>query len=185
MGTVLIHASVEDALPFVQAGVLRIDPDGSIWRCKVRHAGYWGAKWSDREPTRAEHDSRNSLDVRLSIGSFQRIVVPAAPLVWTVLVGPIPAGLRVYRRDGDHRNNDPKNLYVAFGHSNYRGSLRVFDDDYIDQLRGACDHPHERRLLEAIITHGSQTHAAEALGYDQPSLSRFMKKLVARIGDQP
>ena len=103
----------EGVLAAVNAGILRVDRDGSIWRCKKRQVGDWGSRWFDVDPVRCEHDTGSTLQVRVTAGHANRIQMQVDRLVWRVYRGPIPPGKKIAHRDDDRYNNALDNLTLV------------------------------------------------------------------------
>lgn len=111
------------ALAHVEAGVLRVDDDGSIWRARRRHTRRHG-EWISMAPRRVENLGgkgywRVSLHVP-ELGSLA--IVMAHRLVYEVKVGPIPDGLEINHKDLDKQNNRPDNLETVTGAQNTQHS---------------------------------------------------------------
>jgi hypothetical protein len=106
----------------VTAGVLRVDPDGSVWRCKRRR----GEVWSDMKPRRVENlGGKGYLRVSLHVGQgYPLAIVMAHRLVYELLVGPIPGGLEIDHINGDKRDNRPSNLEPVTAPENMRRSYK-------------------------------------------------------------
>jgi hypothetical protein len=173
--------SEEQFLPYVAAGILRVDPDGSIWRCKIRRVGNGWSRWDPIEPVRAEGGGRGDLSVRVTGGHGLKLSTPAARLVWAVLRGSISHDELIGHRDFDPSNNDPANLYKCRAVPGKKRPRKPIDEDYAEQLRSACQEPFERRTLEKILKCGTQFEAAESIGCDPSTVGKFLKKLRARI----
>ena len=106
----------------VAAGVLRVEADGTIWRCKTRHGG----GWRDIEPRRMENvGGKGYLRVSLNVAAgLPLAIVMAHCLIYEVFVGPIPDGLQIDHKDNDKTNNRPDNLEPVTGLENMRRSFR-------------------------------------------------------------
>lgn len=104
----------------VTAGVLRVEADGTVWRCKSRVGG----TWHDVEPRRVENvGGKGYLRVSLHVArGLPLAIVMAHCLVYEVLVGPIPKGLQIDHKDNDKTNNRPENLEPVTGLENMRRS---------------------------------------------------------------
>ncbi len=150
-----MRASDEEILAYVDAGVIRVDPDGSVWRCRKRQVGIRYAKWIDCEPTRCELWSSGDIRVPLCQNSI-RLAIPIVRLVWLVLVGLIPEGHRVFRRRGvDKRNNHPDHLYLV--------EYRSFFDLSLDELWMFCRSPREELIMSVFVDAGTPLEAARLL----------------------
>lgn len=108
-----------DAMAYAKAhvsiGVLRVDPEGRIWREKI----FAGGRYRDVEPRRAENvGGKGYLRVSLAKPGGKLAIVMAHSLVFELLVGPIPDGLEVNHKDLDKTNNRPDNLEVVTGAQN-------------------------------------------------------------------
>lgn len=165
--------SEDRLLSYVEAGVLRVDLDGSIWRCKVRHVGRGWSRWDDREPTRAESGPQTGTLVKVTAGHGLRYQTTASRLVWRVHRGPIPHGMNVYHRDFDHSNNNPDNLYLAGSGTGSRA--------YAMTLLNACEHRHEAMMIQALITYSTQALAAEVIGVSYTTIAKLIRRLRKRI----
>lgn len=104
----------------VAAGVLRVDDNGSIWRCKIRV----GQRWRDVPPRRVENvGGKGYLRVSLHVSRGRPLaIVMAHNLAYEVLVGPIPRGLELDHRDNNKTNNRPSNLEPVTPLENMRRS---------------------------------------------------------------
>lgn len=106
-------------LEHVQRGVIRVDPDGSIWRCAIRR----GNRWKSIEPRRVENLSgKGYLRVSLQKPDGGLAIVMAHRLVHEVFIGPVPLGLQINHKDLNKTNNTPSNLEVVTGARNIQHS---------------------------------------------------------------
>lgn len=159
-------------LPYVEAGILRVDPDGTIWRCKIRRVGRGWSRWDDQKPTRAESGPL----VKVTGGHGLRLQAIATRLVWRVYRGPIPSGMNVHHYDFDTSNRSVDNLFLS------KGGVPL---DYGQRLLDVCEHRHEAMILRALLEHGTQTDAAEVLGVASATISKLVAKLRRRIDALP
>jgi hypothetical protein len=108
--------AMELVLSFVRDGTLVFDADGRLWRHKV------GGR--PAEPRRVEHtDSKGYLRVTVGIPRAEKTChVQAHCLLWTLLHGPIPAGMQVNHKNLDKKDNRPDNLELVTGSGNIRHS---------------------------------------------------------------
>lgn len=108
------------ALRYVTAGLLRVDPDGAVWRVAVLRRGAVRAV----APRRAESvGSKGYLRIVLGVpGRRETCSVAAHRVVYAALVGPIERGLQINHRDLNKQNNHPSNLEVVSGAENIRHS---------------------------------------------------------------
>jgi hypothetical protein len=111
----------------VAAGVLRVDADGTIWRCMQRTSD----GWQNVMPRRVENvGGKGYLRVSLHVSKGHGLaIVMAHRLVYELLVGPIPAGLEIDHKDNNKTNNRPENLQTVTGLenmklSNHRGRTK-------------------------------------------------------------
>ena len=104
------------ALSYVAGGLLRIEPDGSVWRVAELRSGRVVAV----EPRRAETvGGKGYLRIVLGVpGRHQTCSVAAHRLVYAAVVGVIPDGLQINHRDLNKQNNRPANLEVVTGSEN-------------------------------------------------------------------
>ncbi len=101
----------------VDAGVLRVEEDGTIWRdAVVTSAGI-----RQIASRRAESNGRGYRRVTAWVGGVCHSVY-AHRLVWVVLVGPIHDGLQINHKDLNKTNNHPSNLEVVTGAENIQHS---------------------------------------------------------------
>lgn len=176
------RASDAEILAYVDAGVLRVDPDGSVWRCRKRQVGRGYAKWIDcKPPVRAENQATGTVRVP-SCHPSVRFEFPVARLVWLVLCGPIPEGKNVFHRDGSRRggstrNNHPSNLFVTERRS-FGGYKPVQAVD--EELFEFCRSPREQLLLHAVMVHGSLYAAAKELGCNPGLISACLRQIRRR-----
>lgn len=115
-----------DAMQFakdhVDAGVLRVDDNGCVWReAAIIHGSSRPVK-----SRRAENvGGKGYLRVSLWVSEERRLCqVMAHRLVYEVLVGPIPDGLEINHKDLNKQNNKPNNLEPVTGLENTRHSWR-------------------------------------------------------------
>lgn len=108
--------ALELALSYVAAGLLRVDPDGSVWRVAELRRGRSVAV----EPRRAETvGGKGYFRIVLGVPDKARnCSVAAHRLVYAALVGAIPDGLQINHRDLNKQNNRPDNLEVVTGSEN-------------------------------------------------------------------
>lgn len=129
---------MEYAKAHVADGVLRVDPEGRIWRCKILHRdGYY----TNVKERRAEHvGGKGYLRVSLHVPIENRLaIVMAHCLVYEVLVGPIPSELQINHEDLDKKNNHPLNLKQMTGAENIQHSYangRIHPWTYATDWRG-------------------------------------------------
>ena len=164
------RATDEQMLEYVKAGVLRVDPDGSVWRCKKRQVGIRYAKWMDCTPRRCDNLRSYIIKVPLCQNSIQ-LAISTPRLVWRVLRGPIPAHCRVVHIDGNRRNNHPDNLKLQ----------RMLSSIGIDELWSACRSPREELILHALIEHGSYMEAARSLGVRLGRIAETLRTMRRRV----
>ena len=107
------------ALAHVREGVLRVDADGTIWRCAVRR----GLRWKEIEPRRVENPGgKGYLRVSLQKPGGGLAIVMAHRLVYEVFEGPIPYGMQINHKDLNKTNNIPSNLEIVTGAKNIQHS---------------------------------------------------------------
>jgi hypothetical protein len=108
--------ALEFALSYVAAGLLRVEPDGSVWRVAELRRGRVVAV----EPRRAETvGGKGYFRIVLGVpGKARNCSVAAHRLVYSALVGAIPDGLQINHRDLNKQNNRPDNLEVVTGSEN-------------------------------------------------------------------
>ncbi len=108
--------ALEFALSYVATGLLRVDPDGSVWRVAELRRGRVVAV----EPRRAETvGGKGYFRIVLGVPDKARnCSVAAHRLVYAALVGAIPDGLQINDRDLNKQNNRPDNLEVVTGSEN-------------------------------------------------------------------
>lgn len=104
----------DDVYWAVQAGDLRIDPQGRVWRHAIRRGNRWapGTLVIPCRPRRAERLAHKYLQVRVMTNNVRSHAL-AHRLVWRHFVGPIPAGMTVNHKNGNHTDNRPSNLELA------------------------------------------------------------------------
>jgi hypothetical protein len=114
----------DDAMAFakahVEAGVLSVESDGTIWRCAIMVRG----AWRQCKPRRAENPGgKGYLRVSLCIpGTRQLAIVMAHCLVYELKVGPIPDGLQINHKNLIKTDNRPDNLEPVTGAGNIQHS---------------------------------------------------------------
>lgn len=106
----------------VDAGVLRIDDSGRVWRVAVRRNTSRVVRLAI--PRRAESRVGGYLTVAVSIDGI-RVSAKAHRLVWHCLVGPIPDGLCINHKNGVKDDNRPENLEVVTFSENNTHACRV------------------------------------------------------------
>jgi hypothetical protein len=113
-------SALDYALSLLHAGHLSVDADGYVWRHAILLHGRWKAV-----PARRAENVAGKGYLRLTLqspGATQVRSVMAHRVIWTLLRGPIPAGLQVNHKDLDKRNNRLDNLELVTGSGNIRHS---------------------------------------------------------------
>lgn len=100
------------AAKLVEEGVLRLDPDGSVWRLKKVYGP--GIVKTLKTPKRIDYGPpgrHRNFKITLSPGVLSSVSL--ARFVWQVHKGDIPDRLTVNHKDGDPTNNTLDNLELA------------------------------------------------------------------------
>lgn len=101
----------------VEAGILRVDSMGRVWRCFIwRHGRYYPIT-ERRGARRAENvGGKGYYRVTIKLPDDKKAAtVMAHKLVYEVLVGPIPPGLEIDHKNTIKTDNDPRNLEPVTG----------------------------------------------------------------------
>lgn len=105
----------------VAEGVLRLDPDASVWRLKKRK----GPMLFRCTPKRIDYASSGAYRaVKVTIDGAP-VTVQLARLVWQVHKGDIPDRLTVNHKDGNASNNALDNLELATHSEQHKHRFRV------------------------------------------------------------
>lgn len=111
-----------EAAKLVHEGILRLDPDGSVWRLKKRK----GDMLFRCTPKRIDYrSSGNYRAVKVTIAACTLVTVQLGRLVWQVHKGDIPDRLTVNHKDGDASNNALDNLELATHSEQHLHRFRV------------------------------------------------------------
>lgn len=161
--------SMKHALALIERGVIQVLPDGTIW--KLRNLNSTPLLQPRRLETKSK---RGYLAVRVSSDS-KSFMLAAHRLVWTVLRGPIPAGMDINHIDGNKHNNDPANLEPVSRGDNHRHAYRTGIRSAPSNLRP--------RILEKVAPQAKQLRAqglpyseiAARLGVSQTTAYRATK----------
>jgi hypothetical protein len=106
----------------INQGMLRITPKGEIWKLAAISGG---KKKISITPKRAECKLKNGyLGITVCMNGRQFLLL-AHRAVWTILVGRIPGGMDINHKDGNKRNNDPKNMEVVTRSENLYHAVRT------------------------------------------------------------
>lgn len=106
----------------VTEGVLRLDPDGSVWRLKKRK----GAMLFRCTPKRIDlADKDGYRKIRVTTAPMVVTSCQVARLVWQVHKGDIPDRLTVNHKDGNASNNALDNLELATHSEQHKHRFRV------------------------------------------------------------
>jgi hypothetical protein len=158
------ESTFDIAMQLVKDRMFGVEPDGAIWRYKVRTI--WG--YRDIEPRRADRIA--PIGYRYIHAQIKRrqIAVPAHRIVWTVLRGPIPAGFEINHKDGDKANNHPSNLELVTPSENIRhsylslGRPRQGSPKWSDDMRADVVRLHSEGLSYRSIERLTGVSAATA-----------------------
>lgn len=124
----------EDVYQAVLLGELEIDSLGRVWRVAARR----GDRWTGQARTipcarrRAENDTNKYLQVRVMFNGV-RFHALAHRLVWRHFAGPIPDGMTINHKNGQHRDNRPENLELATPQEQVRHARDVLRRGRLDQ----------------------------------------------------
>lgn len=111
--------SLDAARRMIEAGVIEVRPDGTVWKLRNMNATPLDA------PRRMETRSSNGyLSVKVCLEGRQ-YAMTAHRLAWTVLRRSIPAGMEINHKDGVKTNNHPDNLEVVTGSENNLHAYRT------------------------------------------------------------
>lgn len=110
------------ALELVRTGILRVTPNGEVWKDKETTSR---GQVKAITPRRAESVHSNGyLNVCFQV-SKRKHAVYAHRLVWMVLKGSIPPDADINHQDGDKKNNDPANLEPTTHSANLKHAYRT------------------------------------------------------------
>lgn len=111
---VQIQMMEEKVYPLILRGELEVDSLGRIWRLKKRGWNRWKKQvvFHPCKRVRAEHDTGVYLMVRAMIDG-KRYHAQASRLVYRHFHGPIPFGLTINHKNGNKKDNVPRNLETA------------------------------------------------------------------------
>jgi hypothetical protein len=102
-----------EAARMVAEGLLRLDPDGSVWRLK-RFSREGNGVLIPCEPNRIDYPTKRGnryFDIR--IGPNQRSKVQVSRLIWQLAKGDIPPMMTVNHKDGDPTHDALDNYELA------------------------------------------------------------------------
>lgn len=104
------------AAQMVHDGILRVDPDGSVWRLRRLSKEGDGATY-DQRPKRIDYGppgGHRMFEIRIGeVGQRRSVKVQVARLVWQVHKGDIPPKLTVNHKDGRPDRNVIDNFELA------------------------------------------------------------------------
>ena len=158
--------AMQAALLLIKREVIEVREDGTIW--KLRNVSGPELKKPRRLETKSK---RGYLAIRVTVDG-KHFMMAAHRLVWTVLRGPIPAGMDINHLDGAKHNNRPGNLEPATRRQNHLHA-------YSTGLRSAPSNM-PPRVLEGIAKSAKALRAkgmsflaiAKALGVSQTTAFR-------------
>lgn len=110
--------AIEIAIRQIQAGVIEIRPDGTIWKLKNLNA------MPRTAPSRMDKKSKRGYMILAVWEDGKCHLMTAHRLIWTYLNGPIPVGMDINHKDGNRINNRPENLEIMTRGDNLRHSYR-------------------------------------------------------------
>lgn len=133
-------------LSLVKSGELEIDPEGRIWRVKVRGGNPARGSYAVRPCARkrAEHPLRDGYLILKVMVDGKRTTALAHRVVWTHFNGPIPDGLTINHKNGAKADNAPSNLETATSSEQRRHA--------IDTLKVNRNRPKGERNPKAQMT---------------------------------
>jgi hypothetical protein len=106
------------AIKSVLLGVLKVDQDGLVWRCKFKTHGVW----KDCTPRRAENiGGKGYFRLTLTSPSGRQVMTMAHKLVWAWFNGPIPKE-QINHDNLNKADNHPDNLIPATPEENIQHS---------------------------------------------------------------
>ena len=120
----------------VEMDELTIDAIGRVWRVAARRRNRWTGTTASIpcEPRRTENSAGKYMQVRVMFDGV-RYHALAHRLVWRHFRGPIPPGLTVNHKNGNHTENWPSNLELATYEEQVIHARRVLRRGRLDQWR--------------------------------------------------
>jgi hypothetical protein len=122
----------------VAAGVLRVDPDGSVWRLR-RHSREGDGTTYPIEPRRIDYGppgEHRIIAIRIGAkGDRRDVKVQVARLVWQLHKGDIPPKLTVNHKDGDPTHNTIDNFELATHSEQHKHRYRVLGQKSAHEVR--------------------------------------------------
>lgn len=145
----------------VAKGILRIDADGTVWRCgTLTRTG----RLRMIDPSRADTQRPDGYRrIRASVNG-REITAAAHRIVWMAKNGPIPEGKEVNHLDGDRGNNRPGNLEVVTKSENLQHAY-----DVLDRWRPSGERCHHHKLTPEQV---AEIRRRSVAGEGQRALGR-------------
>jgi hypothetical protein len=160
--------SMEAALDAISRGILSVDSEGHVWSLVDRSAKTMMLR---AVPRRAERRAKTGYSIVHFWLDGRQYLVTAHRLVWTVLNGPIPAGMAINHIDGWKTNNAPSNLEVVTPAENIRHAVRTGLRSYTNLARDLG--PKARELRAVGLSYAAIAHA---LGVSQGTAFRAVSQ---------
>lgn len=133
-----------EAARMVAEGLLRLDPDGSVWRLKKLPRPGEGTEPIPCEPHRIDYPTKRGnryFDIRIARG--RRSKVQVARFIWQLHKGDIPARLTVNHKDGRPWNDSIENYELMTHSEQHKHRYRVLGQEAPSAVN--------KRLLEQFV----------------------------------
>ncbi len=131
-------------LDLAYEGILRIDKDGLIWKCKKKHKGWSGYRPCTPRLQGHENHGYIRIGIRDADGSTLKAFVHR--LVFMYFYGDIPDELQINHKDGNGHNNDLENLELMTPSQQMLHAVQVLGRKVGNRTRGESRRGGERKI---------------------------------------
>jgi len=123
-----------ELLEMAYNGILQIDKDGLIWKCKKKHKEWDGYK--DCRPRLQGHDHHGYVRIAIRDENGDNLKAFVHRLVFMYFYGNIPKGLQINHKDGNGHNNCLGNLELMTSSQQMIHAVNVLGRKVGNRTRG-------------------------------------------------
>ena len=135
------------AARMVKEGILRLDPDGSVWRVRHYSRNGDGTSYPVPNPKRIDYPTKRGnryFEIQIAPGKTSKVQL--SRLIWQLHNGDIPPGLTVNHKDGDPTHNVIDNFELATHSEQHKHRYQVLGQE----SPGRVNRQLANRMAEAI-----------------------------------